>query len=312
MIAILEAVLPVFAIAGLGYFIAARGLMSTRDIDGLSRFVFSIALPVLLFESMATSDAFLEPYWPFFLLFYGVSFFIFGLGLVVGRTAFNLSPAEQGLFGLGSSYSNLVLVGLPIISSGLGEAAVMPLLLLASVQNLVLFPLVSLVANVDKKESTLVKRVVQSVQRVVTNPIVASLLLGMAFRLLSINIPALIATPINLLGQAGIPSALFVLGASLHRYEATRPSSEAFTMVLIKMLVQPALVWGLATLVLHLEPLWVAVAVMAAAMPTGVNAYVLAEQMGTGQKTVAASIWVSTLMAIFVQTGLLAIFIGQV
>jgi malonate transporter len=312
MMAILQAVLPVFAIAGLGYFIAARKLMSTRDIDGLSRFVFSIALPVLLFESMATSDAFLEPYWPFFLLFYGVSFFIFGFGLFVGRRAFSLSPAEQGLYGLGSSYSNLVLVGLPIIASGLGEAAVMPLLLLASVQNLLLFPLVSLVANADQRESRLAKRIVQSVRRVVTNPIVASLLLGMAFRLLSLQIPLLLATPIDLLGQAGIPSALFVLGASLHRYEATRLSREALTMVLIKMLLQPALVWVLATNVLYLEPLWVAVAVMAAGMPTGVNAYMLAEQMGTGQRTIAASIWVSTVFAILSQTALLAIFIGQV
>jgi predicted permease len=51
---------------------------------------------------------------------------------------------------------------------------------------------------------------------------------------------------------------------------------------------------------------------MAAGMPTGVNAYVLAEQMGTSQRTIAASIWVSTVLAILIQTGLLAFFIGQV
>lgn len=83
-------------------------------------------------------------------------------------------------------------------------------------------------------------------------------------------------------------------------------------MVGLKMLLQPFLVWVLVFRMFQLEPVWAAVAVMAAGMPTGINAFIMAEQLQAGQKTVSASIWISTLLAIFSQTALLAIFATQI
>ncbi|MEX1248154.1 MAG: AEC family transporter [Anaerolineales bacterium] len=312
MFNVIESIFPVFAMAGLGYAAALMGILRAKDVDGLSRFVFSLALPLLLFDSLANSVWPGSFDWAFLFAFYSVSYLIFGLGILVGRIWFGLQPAEQAIFGLGASYSNLVLVGLPIISTGLGELAVLPLLALVSVQNLLLFPLVALVAHPRDAGDKLLVRLWKSAKGVAANPLLIGLAAGFIARVFSIHLPQLIGDPIHLVGQAGLPCALIVLGASFHRYEIGRPTRAAFTMVGFKMLLQPMLVWLLAFWVLQLDPLWGAVAVMAAAMPTGINAYVLAEQMGAGQKTVAASVWMSSLLAVLIQTGLLALFIDKV
>lgn len=311
MLSVFESIFPVILIAGLGYFVAVRKILRPSDIDGLSRFVYSLALPFLLFDSLVNAVWPASFEWEFLLAFYVVSYLIFGLGILLSRTWFHLAPPEQGIFGLGASYSNLILVGLPVIATGLGEDAILPLLVLVSVQNLLLFPLVSLTSHPREPGTKLLVRMWKAIKRVASNPLTAGLALGFLVKVLAIPLPPIIADPIHLVAQAGLPGALIMLGASFHRYEVGRPNREALTMVSLKMLLQPLLVWVLVFVVLHLDPLWAAVAVLAAGMPTGVNAYVMAEQMHAGQRFVSASIWISTLLAIVSQAGMLAIFISQ-
>jgi hypothetical protein len=49
-------VVSIFGLIGLGYFTARIGLLSTSVGDRLSEFVFTIAIPCLLFETLATAD----------------------------------------------------------------------------------------------------------------------------------------------------------------------------------------------------------------------------------------------------------------
>lgn len=311
MLSVFESIFPVIAITLLGFLLANRRVLSPVDFDGLSRFVFSFALPFLLFDSLLNS-VWPESFdWDFFLAFYCVSYLIFGLGILASRRIFHLAPAEQAIFGLGASYSNLVIVGLPIIAAGLGEQAILPLLALVSVQNLLLFPMVALFAHPNEPGTRLLQRIWGPIKQVATNPLMVGLALGFLFKFLAIQLPVLIETPVQLIAQTGLPCALIVLGASFQRYKVGKPSREALTMVGLKMVLQPVLVWVLAFAVMRLDPLWAAVAVMAAGMPTGINAYMMAEQMSAGQRFISASIWISTLLAVVSQAGLLALFIFQ-
>jgi len=311
MLSVFESIFPVILITALGYLVASRRLLSAGEIDGLSRFVFSLALPFLLFDSLVNAVWPESFHWTFFFAFYAVSYLIFGLGILVSRSWFQLGSAEQAMFGLGASYSNLVIVGLPIIAAGLGEQAILPLLALVSIQNLLLFPLVMLFAHPKEPGTHMVSRLWKSISRVATNPLMIGLALGFLVKLLSVQMPRLVADPIHLIAQTGLPCALIVLGASFHRYKVGKPSREALTMVGLKMILQPLLVWVLVFALLHLDPLWASVAVMAAGMPTGINSYVMAEQMSAGQRFVSASIWISTLLAVVTQAGLLAVFTSQ-
>lgn len=79
-------------------------------------------------------------------------------------------------------------------------------------------------------------------------------------------------------------------------------------MIGLKLVLQPVLVWVLAFVVFHLDPLWGAVAVMSAGMPVGINAYLFAHKYQIGIATISTAILLSTLLAVISQSVLLAVF----
>jgi len=65
--------------------------------------------------------------------------------------------------------------------------------------------------------------------------------------------------------------------------------------------VHPLLVFGL-TRVLPMPPVWAGVAVVFAAMPCGVNAYLLATHYRAGVASAASAVSLSTLISLFTIT----------
>ena len=96
------------------------------------------------------------------------------------------------------------------------------------------------------------------------------------------------------LGQAALPCATFDMGASLAQYRIAGSLAESGVLIGLKIVIHPLLVWLLATQVFDVAPLWVSVAVVMAALPTGVNAYLFAERYGTGIAQAATAVLVST------------------
>ncbi|MFZ0546918.1 MAG: AEC family transporter [Candidatus Promineifilaceae bacterium] len=328
---IINTIFPVFAIAITGYVTARVGLFNESDIRGLSRFVFNLAIPVLLFNALSSLE--LPPHinWQFLLSYYLVVFLIYGLSVWLGRSRFTLTPRQQGVFGIGATYSNLGLVGLPIITIGLGDRAILPLFTIISVHAGILWFLGTIVTertdNADDNDgrSRHIKILLtgwHSVQNLARNPIIIGLILGLAFNRLPHLLPQLVKDTLELFGQTSLPCALFVLGGSLAVFRPQADNSvhqvakgtmndefiEAAVLVCLKLLIHPLLVWVLASQVFHLDPLWVAVAVMAAGMPTGVNAYMFAQKYQECLRVMGTAVLFSTLLAAGTQSILLVIF----
>ena len=308
--AIIEVIFPVFAIALLGYILTYKGIFSIRDIEGISRFVFTIALPVLLFNSLAKIDLPDQLDWVFLLSYYLIAILIFGLGMWLSKQWFAYSTKEQSVFGMGSAYSNAVLIALPLISAGLGDEALLPIYMLVSIHSAILFFLVTLFAERNgssgRSHLALARKTITSLA---TNPIIIGLALGLLFNLFSIPIPKAIGTTIDLISKTALPSALFVLGASLSAYKLAGHFKEAWTIVALKLVLQPFLVWVLAFVIFKVDPLWGAVAVMMAAMPVGINVYMFAQKYQVCLASVSSAIVISTTLSVLTQSLLLAIFI---
>lgn len=308
---IIEVIFPVFAIALLGYIVTYKGVFGIRDIEGISRYVFTIAIPVMLFNSMAKIDLPDTPNWAFLFSYYGIAIIMFGLGMWLSKRWFHYSPQEQSIFGMGTSYSNALLIGLPLISSGLGDEALLPVFMLIALHSAIMFFLVTLFAerNGDSSRSPLAIGG-QTLGSLAKNPIIIGLALGLLANLLTIPIPKVIASTIDIISRSALPSALFVLGASLSAYKLAGYFRQAWAIVTLKMVLQPLLVWFLAFILFQIDPLWGAVAVMMAAMPVGINVYMFAQKYQVCLAPVSSAIVISTTLAIFTQSLLLAIFIS--
>lgn len=317
---IISVILPVFGIALLGYVLTAIGVFRLSDVPGLTRYVFNIALPIMLFDSMSRIALPETVQWSLLVAYYIPAVAIFVVAARIGRSVFRHNRTESGIYGMGASYSNTVLIGLPIVSTVWGDAGVLPLMMIISVHTAILFTLTTAVAEsgggVRGKDSIveasvsrfrdLQQLVGRTAVGMVTNPVFGGLVIGLLFNAASITIEGPLGTMIGWIRGSALPAALFVTGASLRRYRGMGHIPEAGTLVILKLVVHPFIVFLLARFVFDLPTLWTAVGVVTAALPTGVNASVFANKYDAGVAPVVTATLASTMISIITITVLIA------
>ncbi len=309
---IIGIIVPVFLIAVLGYLLTWVGLFRTRDVEGLTRYVFSVALPVMLFDSMAKIELPAEFQWSLMVAYYLPTIVLFGAAAVVGRVVFRQSRRARAVFAMGASYSNTVLIGLPIISAAWGEAGLLPLLMIVTVHAAILFLLTTALAETGSSDgegrATVTGVIARTAAGIVRNPILIGIAAGVVANLLALRVPEPIDATFRLIRGSALPAALFVTGASLREFRVAGHLVEAGVLILLKMVVHPTLVWLLSAYVFQLQPLWIAVAVTTAALPTGINASVFARKYAAAVAPVATATLLSTVLAVVSTSVLLAVF----
>jgi len=305
-------VLPVFGVMAAGYGAAWTPLFDQQARHGLAQFVFFFALPVMLFHKLGTAALPESIAWGFFGAFYLGALLTFVVTVLLARLITGAPWQAHFLDGFGATYGNTVLVGIPVVLSGFGDDAAVPLFLLISFHSIVFYTFITfLVEGWSRGDTgdggwrTMPWRLAKGLS---TNPILLAVLAGTLCNRAGLSFPDLLDRWAELFGQAALPCALFSLGASLKGYKLAGRLPLVAMMTVIKLLLMPALVWGLASLVFSMPPLWLAVAVIAAAMPAGVNTYLFAVRYRQSEAEVAATVLVSTLLSIVTISALLGHF----
>ena len=258
---------------------------------------------MLLFNATANVELPPRLNWQFLLSYYVVMLLVYGLGMWLSKRWFTAPAKEQSIFGMGSSYSNLVLVGLPIISNGLGEAALLPLFLIASIHSAVQFSVTSILVENGARNGRSTRQIMrQTSQKVIKNPIVIGLALGFTFNIFALPIPQAAAEALTIISDATLACSLIVLGGSLTAYKISGHLSEAGLIVGLKLALQPILVWVLVFHVFDIDPLWGAAAVMAAGMPVGISSFIFADNYQLGIAALSTAVLLSTILAVFSQS----------
>ncbi len=287
---------PLFLLVLLGYGLL-RWAHWPRDLsDSLTRFVFSVAIPALLFRQMSAISSLPPPDWRLLIVFFGSCLLVFALGRVIGRYVFGMDGVSQSVFGLGGIFSNLVLLGVPLSRLTLGDEAIPAVSLILVFNALILWTLVSVSVEWAKSRSASLSGLGKTVRDVLTNPIIFGILAGTAFGFTGFTLPAVIDRTLALVAEAAAPLALIALGMGLATYSLKEGWRESVVVCVLKLAVQPLLVYLLARLI-GLSPLQVQVVTLLAACPTGANVYLMARQFKTMEAAIASSMVLSTLLA---------------
>src|SRR4051812_43162518 len=128
----------------------------------------------------------------------------------------------------------------------------------------------------------------------VRNPLMIAIAVGALWRATGLPLPGFAKAIVDMLGQAAPPAALFAMGMSVNRYGVLGDARPALVIVAAKLLLLPLAVYAAATWVFGLPPLWVGVATVFAAMPTGINAYLFATRYQVGVAATSSAIALST------------------
>ena len=308
MTAILNVVLPVFAIMLAGYLAGRVRLLGEPSSEALNRFVYFVALPALFLVSMARVGLGEALNGPFIIAFGGGLLATFLIAVVVARFVFPNRLGALGLHGMSAIFSNTGYMGIPLLITAFGEPGKLPAIIGTITTGAVVMPIGVVILELDLGRGhgplVILRNVAVAVGR---NPLVLSAAAGLTLSAAGLPLPAPLATFCDIVGAAAGPCALFAIGLFMAGRSFHTGMAEVSWLVALKLAVQPAITWWLAYRVLDMEPLWAAAAVILAALPTGVLVFVLAQQYDIYLQRSTAVIVVSTVVSVVT---LSALFVG--
>ena len=292
-----------FALVAIGYLLAWRGVLREGAGEALGDFVVAVAIPALLFRTLAEAD--FEGARPLALwaVYFATIATVWTLATLAIRRGFARDARAGVVAGLAASFSNLVLLGIPVILALFGREGTEILSLLIAV-HLPVMMAASLVLHerAERLDGTresgagaaaLARRFVVSMG---TNPIIAGIVLGLLWRLSPFALPTFVAELVDRLAGVAGTLALIALGTSLRRFGIARNLPQASVTAALKLLLMPAVATLLA-LTAGLPSTVAQIVVVCAAMPAGVNPYLIAARLGTGEALASNTLLIATALS---------------
>lgn len=305
---IVSIIFPLVFIVLCGYLSSRSTFLSESHVAGLSKFTFYISVPAFLFLNMSNANLQGSVSLNGFLSFYIPVIFIFSFALVVDRfyLSKNRGYERHSVFALGSSYSNTVLVGLPIIIAALGEQMMGIVFMIITFHSALLFTLTFLISAKGNKTAFSWPGFTKNM---LLNPVVLSISGGILVNLSGFTLLPNLDSGLSLLGQPALPCALFVLGANLAFYKISNNWQATIIASILKLGVLPCLVLIMGRCVFNLDFELLKVLVLLSASPLGVNAYLIACQIKQHEATLASTVIMSTVLSVVSYTIWLALLL---
>ena len=303
-------VLPVFAIIVTGWLAGWLGYLSRSLADALVHFAYNVAMPALLVVTIAQEQAGNLLEWRFLLAFGGGSLLCFALVYLAVRLGWKRDLASSTIHGMTAAMTNTGFVALPILHSVYGQPAVLPAAVATVFVAAVMFPITVILVESDKHSARGPSaRSMALVKQILLNPMVLSTLIGLAWAIAGLRIPAPVAAYLNIIAGALTPCALFAIGLGLS-VEAVRSNFTAsVALTTVKLVVMPLIVYGLCVAT-GLNPLYTIAAVVCAAVPTAKTMYVLAHEYKVEEPLVGATISITTMLSVATLLGWLYLLSG--
>lgn len=294
MLPVLEALVPVFLIIALGVVLKQTLLPGTSAWEAFERLVYFVLFPALLFLTTASADLrevpvsavggalfcavaamaaltlSLRPLLPVS----GPSFTSVFQGTVRWNTYLGLA-ISGGLFGA----PGIALTSVAIV-------AMVPLLNFLSVLTLAVF------ASETKPDASKV------LDQLVRNPLIWSVLAGLAANVAGLPLPKMALSFLEILGRGSLTLGLLVVGGGLELKKLIRPGMAVVIATFLKLAVMPLLAVSLGYF-LGLSGMALTVVAVASSVPTSPGSYILARQMGGDAPLMARIITTETVIAAF-------------
>lgn len=284
LVLLLDVVLPVFLVIAAG---AAIGLRFGLEVGPVNRVALYAAVPALAYRTLAELELAGATVSRLLAGYAGYLLAAAALAALVGR---RWTPVRRRALVGTSVLSNAANLNLPVALFAFGAAGLERALVLYVATSLLMFTLgPSLVGR-----PTTLRRALRTA---LGFPVLWAALLGLAVNGTGVTPPTALARAVGLLADAAIPLVLLTLGVQLVRARRWRPSGAAWTAVGLKLGLGPLLA-AAAGLLVGLQGLDLAVLVLLGAMPTAVNAAMLAVEFEGDAALVGDAVVAGTALAL--------------
>jgi hypothetical protein len=304
--AVISALLPVFLVIALGVLLKQTLLPDRSAWDSLERLTFYVLFPALLTVTTATADLSEVPV-------AGVGGALFFAIIILSAILLLFRvPISRALGINGAAFTSIfqgtvrwnTYVALAIAGTMFGT----PGLALASVAIVAMVPILNFICVLvlaryaaDKAPDARA-----TAGMVLRNPLIWSVLAGIAINLAGVPLPGIAVSFLEILGRGALALGLLAVGAGLELGKALRPNLAVIVTVFLKLAVMPAVAIDLALWFGLSGPPLLVVAI-ASSVPSAPGAYILARQMGGDAPLYAHLLTMQTLVALLTIPLVLAI-----
>lgn len=298
---VFSALLPVVLLIVIGVIAGRAGWIREAAIKDLSNLVFMVLTPALLFRTMSTVHVEQLNFKPV-ALYFCAALLLFGAMLVWQGWS-----RRAAVLALAVTFSNTVMIGIPLIGLAYGQAGLVTLFTLISVHSLVLLTLstvvLELVAAREERatgqggQRHVALTVLDAIKSGIIHPVPLPIIVGLMFAQTGWVLPEVVDKPLHLLGSAFGPVALVLVGVTLTQVQVGPYLKSALGISLLKNGVLPLLV-ALLGLGLGMQGLPLTVMIVSASLPMGANVFLFAQRYEVAQDLVTASLAVSTVIGL--------------
>jgi malonate transporter len=298
MQALLDVILPVFFVVGLGYAVVWRKVFSTVAVDGLMTYTQNFAIPCLLFMALIKID--LGQAYSFRLM---GSYYIgaasgFALGFLGARYIFKRSAEDSVAIGFVSLFSNSVMMGLAITERAYGVDALVANFAIVSLHAPFCYFVGITAMEIAKSDGDSIAQVAHNVGKsMMKNALFIAILLGLLVNITDVTLPMAFLLGTNMVATTALPAALFGMGGVLYQYRPEGDFGAIAWVVGISLLVHPAIVWSLGQL-WDLSISELRSAVLTSAMAPGINCYIFASIYNRAKRVAASGVLIATALSV--------------
>ncbi|MGD9817557.1 MAG: AEC family transporter [Desulfomonilaceae bacterium] len=307
MLLILNNLLPIFAIIGLGIFLKRRKWISDSFISSTDRLIYYIFFPALLFWKIGkpTNGAGIES--GLILAVFITVFIIFLISLLLTRL-FRMSDYEVGSFTQGcyrfSSY-----IGLALTFTALGDEGGRTFgMLIGFIIPFINVLVVSSMTWFSGETSSSRSRTSMVLKAVVSNPLIIACLAGIIYARLAIPFPVFVDNTLALMSSITLPLALVSIGGILHFSGNRKHLWKAFLASIVKLIMMPVIGY-LCIKHFGVSNTGLQVAMIYFALPTSPQNYILSSQLNSDVDLATLTIVVSTFLSILSLSVMLILFV---
>jgi len=293
---------PIFVIALLGYVCGRLHLLGPAGPTVLSRFVFFVAMPPLIFITLAKRQPAEVAHWDYLEAYFAAIVIGGAVFFAVARMVFRERGAKLALGIFTTINGNAGYLGIPICLYAFGSP--LPAILATVIHMIFVYPVLLTWTELDlarssgAPEASPAAKVGQIFMVVLKNPLLMATFLGVAAVAVGVTLPGWVERTCSLLGRGAIPVAVFALGLTLAERDVESGGvdmREVAVASVIKLVLIPALAFVFGRFVFGMPDAAVGALVFVAALPSPKNAFILAQRYGVYVRRAAVTVFVTTL-----------------
>lgn len=273
---------PLAILLTAGNILSVRGFITKSDIAAISKFLFWIISPALLFRNAFHIEGGLRGHLPFVGAIVAAALATALLAYITERFIFKERDARKmALTAAASVRPNTIYVGLPIVESVFGP----PLVVLLSLYAAVAIPLYNLLSPLSSEiilagRDSLKVFLKNTCLRIIKNPMVVAPLCGMLLVFAGLeSLPDSLDKALHMVSSAATGMSLLVLGASIDVKNARGALLSCWREIAARLFVHPAMLYFCLTAA-GVELSLKNVSVLVTATPTAATLFVLARGIG--------------------------------